>query len=195
MNRKINFPIKNPAMTMEALALQGQSSIHGTLASSIGARVKDLRKSLIKECFSHLENTEHRMEYVANVHGIEFINDSKATNINATWYSLGSMTKPVIWIAGGVNMGNDFKILKSLIRDKVKAIVCLGKDCSKLHKAFTDLGKPFAETHNMIEAVELARFAGNDGDVVLFSPACASFDLYKDFEERGNAFREVVKNL
>lgn len=195
MNHRINLPIPNPAMTLETLALQGQISIHGTLASSVGARVKDMRKTVIKECFSHLENMDHRMEYVANVHGIEFINDSKATNINATWYSMGSMTKPVIWIAGGVDMGNDFEILKSLVRYKVKAIVCLGLDCQKLHKAFADLDKPFAETPYMFEAVELALFAGCDGDVVLFSPACASFDLYKNFEERGREFRDVVKNL
>jgi UDP-N-acetylmuramoylalanine--D-glutamate ligase len=195
MYNKTSLPIPKPAMTLETLALQGQTSIHGTLASGIGPRVKDLRKTLIKECFSHMENTEHRMEYVTNVHGIEFINDSKATNINATWYSLGNMTKPVIWIAGGVDMGNDFEILKSLVRTKVKAIVCLGLDCSKLHAAFADLDKPFAETQYMLEAVELALFAGADGDVVLFSPACASFDLYKDYEERGKEFRDAVKIL
>lgn len=195
MAAKHNTSVPNPVMTLETLALQGQNSIHGTLASTIGARVKDLRKTMMKECFSHLENMEHRMEYVTNVHGIEFINDSKATNINATWYSLGSMTKPVIWIAGGVDMGNNFEILKSLVRNKVKAIVCLGKDCGRLHQAFADLGKPFSETQSMVEAVELARIAGRDGDAVLFSPACASFDLYKDYEERGNEFREIVKNL
>ena len=132
---------------------------------------------------------------MANVHGIEFINDSKATNINATWYSLGSMTRPVIWIAGGVDMGNNFEILKSLVRNKVKAIVCLGRDCQRLHKAFADFDKPYSEAQSMFEAVELALFAGKDGDTVLFSPACASFDLYKDFEERGREFRETVKNL
>lgn len=195
MNNKLNSPIPNPSRTLESLALQGQSSIHGTLASGIGARVKDLRKAMIRECFSHLENTEHRMEYVANVHGIEFINDSKATNINATWYSLGSMTKPVIWIAGGVDMGNNFEILKSLVRNKVKAIVCLGMDCQRLRKSFAELEKPYTETQSMQEAVELALLVGKDGDTVLFSPACASFDLYKDFEERGNEFRDIVKNL
>ena len=194
MNHKIDLSIPNPVMTLETLALQGQRS-HGTLASGIGARVKDLRKKMMKECFSYLENMEHRMEYVANVHGIEFINDSKATNINATWYSLGSMTKPVIWIAGSIDMGNDFEILKSLVRNKVKAIVCLGLDCSRLHQAFVDFNKPLTETQYMFEAVELALFAGTNGDVVLFSPACASFDLYKDYEERGKEFREIVKNL
>jgi UDP-N-acetylmuramoylalanine--D-glutamate ligase len=195
MNSKINLPVSGSAVTLETLALQGQNSIHCTLASGIGARVQDLRKSLIKDCFTRIESTEHRMEYVANVHGIEFINDSRATNINATWYSLGSMAKPVIWIAGGVDMGNDFEILKMLVRSKVKAIVCLGKDCSRLYKAFADLDKPFTETPLMFEAVELALFAGEDGDVVLFSPACASFDLFMDYEERGRAFREAVKTL
>ncbi len=195
MNHKLNASFPNPAMTLETLASQGQRVIPGTLASGIGARVKDLRKAMMKECFSHLENMEHRMEYVANVHGIEFINDSKATNINATWYSLGSMTRPVIWIAGGVDMGNNFEILKSLVRNKVKAIVCLGRDCHRLHKAFADLDKPYTEAQSMIEAVELAMNAGKDGDTVLFSPACASFDLYKDYEERGKEFRETVKNL
>jgi UDP-N-acetylmuramoylalanine--D-glutamate ligase len=195
MYTKIIQPVPNPSMTLETLALQGKSGIHGTLASGIGARVKDLRKAMIKECFCHLENTEHRMEYVTNVHGIEFINDSKATNINATWFSLGNMTKPVIWIAGGVDMGNDFELLKPLVRSKVKAIVCLGLDSGRLHEAFAELEKPFAETRYMQEAVELALFAGTDGDVVLFSPACASFDLYKDYEERGKEFREAVKIL
>jgi UDP-N-acetylmuramoylalanine--D-glutamate ligase len=195
MNQKTVLPLSNPAMTIETLALQGQTSIHGDLASGIGPRVKELRKAMIKECFTHLQNMDHRMEFVANVHGIEFINDSKATNINATWYSLGNMTKPVIWIAGGLYMGCDFGPLKPLIKSKVKTIVCLGKDCSRLHESFKEFDKPFAETQYMMEAVELALSAGVDGDVVLFSPACASFDLYKDFEARGKDFREAVKNL
>lgn len=195
MNYEIISPVSHSAMTIETLASQGQQTIHGTLASCIGSRIQDLRKSVIRESFLSMDNTEHRMEYVANVHGIEFINDSRATNLNATWYSLGNMIKPVIWIAGGVDMGTDFKMIKSLVATKVKAIVCLGKECKKLHAAFADLDKPFAETRYMLEAVELALFSAIDGDVVLFSPACASFDLYKDYEERGRAFRDAVKKM
>jgi UDP-N-acetylmuramoylalanine--D-glutamate ligase len=195
MNQKAILSVPNPAMTLETLALQGHSNIHGSLVSSIGERVKDLRKSLIKECFSQFEEMEHRMEYVANIHGIEFINDSKATNVNATWFSLGTMTKPVIWIVGSVDNGNDYGILKSLIQTKVKAIVCLGKDFMRFHPILADLEKPYAGTKNIFEAVELALYAGDDGDAVLFSPACASFDLFRDYEDRGRKFRDAVRNL
>jgi UDP-N-acetylmuramoylalanine--D-glutamate ligase len=195
MNQKIALSTPNSAMTLETLASQGHPDVHGSLVSGIMDRIHDLRKSVIKECFSRFQDTEHRMEYVANVHGIEFINDSKATNINATWYSLGSMTKPVIWIAGSVDMGCDFGLLKPLVRSKVKAIVSFGKDYRRVHEIFGDLDKPITGTRNMSQAVELALYAGEDGDVVLFSPGCASFDLYKDYEERGRKFCEAVRNL
>jgi UDP-N-acetylmuramoylalanine--D-glutamate ligase len=195
MNQKTSPSIPSSAMTLESLALQGQRTIRGTLAAAIAPRVKELRKAMIKECFSRPENVEHRMEYVANVHGIEFINDSKATNTNATWYSLDCLTKPVIWIAGGMNMGGNFDILEPLVKSKVKAIVCLGLDCKQVRKILTGFGKPYSETDAIHEALELALYAAEDGDVVLFSPACASFDLYKDYEERGREFKDKVRNL
>ena len=182
-------------MTLETLALQGNSIIRGSMAANIGLRVRESRKDLLKECFSDFQNTEHRLETIANIHGIEFVNDSKATNINASWFALESMWKPVIWITGGMNPGNDYKGLHLLVKQKVKAIICLCNDPEKILAGFADLEKPFATTQSMTEAVEMAYLAGSKGDVVLFSPACPSFDLFKDYEERGKIFKQAVKNL
>jgi UDP-N-acetylmuramoylalanine--D-glutamate ligase len=182
-------------MTLETLALQGNSIIHGSMAATIGTRVREIRKDLLKECFSDFQNTEHRLETIANIHGIEFVNDSKATNINASWFALETMWKPVIWITGGMDPGNDYKGLRMLVRQKVKAMICLSNDADKIRAAFADLEKPVATTQSMAEAVELAYLAGRKGDVVLFSPACPSFDLFKDYEERGRMFKLAVKNL
>lgn len=182
-------------MTLETLALQGQTIISGSMASNIGSRIGDIRKTFIKECFSDYQNIEHRLEYVANIHGIEFINDSKATNVNSTWYALESMLRPVIWIAGGVDTFNDFSFLKNPVSKKVKAIIFLGTENDKMYQDFKQFEKPITCTRDMAEAVELAYYAGIQGDIVLLSPACASFDLFKDFEERGNLFKQAVKNL
>ncbi len=182
-------------MTLETLALQGNSTIRGSMAATIGLRVREIRKDLMKECFSDFHNTEHRMETIANIHGIEFVNDSKATNFNATWFALETMWKPVIWITGGMDPVNEYRGLRPLVKQKVKAIICLSKDADKIRETFADLEKPFADAGSMAEAVELAYLAGRKGDVVLFSPACPSFDLFKDFEERGRMFKQAVKNL
>jgi UDP-N-acetylmuramoylalanine--D-glutamate ligase len=182
-------------MTLEALALQGNHNVFGSMAATIGNRVNEIRNETIKDCFTDFRKTLHRMEYIANVHGIEFINDSKATNINSTWYSLECMTKPVIWIAGGLDKGNDFEMLKPLVMKKVKAIICLGKDTRHLQSAFKVTGLPVTQTESMQEAVEIAYYAGKDGDVVLLSPACPSFDLYSDYEERGQEFNRFVSML
>jgi UDP-N-acetylmuramoylalanine--D-glutamate ligase len=138
---------------------------------------------------------EHRLEPVVKVHGIEFINDSKATNVNSTWYALESMNKNVIWIAGGVDKGNDYESLYGLVASKVKALVCLGKDNAKLKKSFEGKIEEIVEVDNMREAVRKAYHLGTDGDTVLLSPACASFDLFENFEERGRQFKKAVREL
>lgn len=182
-------------MTLETLALQGHPGIHSSMAASITARIKEVRSTFMKECFSDFQHTEHRMEFVTNVHGIEFINDSRSTNINSTWFTLESMVKPVIWIAGGMDSCMDYSQLKPLLKAKVKAIIFLGIDSSHLISSMTDLDIPVTDASGMDEAVELAYFAGVMGDIVLLSPGCPSFDLFKDYEERGNAFRKTVKLL
>jgi UDP-N-acetylmuramoylalanine--D-glutamate ligase len=182
-------------MTLETLASQGHHSLQGSMAAGIGTRISEIRKDFIKESFSDFLDIEHRLEKIANVHGIEFINDSKATNVNSTWFALESMIKPVIWIAGGVDTGNDFSILCGLIRKSVKAIIFLGLYNDNLISAIQETDVPYLSTQSMTEAVELAYLAGIKGDVVLLSPACASFDLFLDYEDRGNAFKKAVRNL
>jgi UDP-N-acetylmuramoylalanine--D-glutamate ligase len=182
-------------MTLETLALQGSTTTRTSMAANIGLRVRESRKILLRECFADFQNTEHRMETIANIHGIEFVNDSRATNINASWFALESMWKPVIWITGGMDPGNEYQGLRTLVRIKVKAIICLSSDPGKIQATFADLEKPITATQSMADAVELAYLAGRKGDVVLFSPACPSFDLFKDYEERGNLFKQAVNNL
>jgi len=138
---------------------------------------------------------EHRLERFLKVHGIEFINDSKATNVNSTWYALESMNNQVVWIAGGVDKGNDYSMLNDLVREKVKAIVCLGVDNSKIHKAFDGVVHNIIDTTSMAEAVKSAYYLARNGDVVLLSPACASFDLFENYEDRGHQFKQEVRNL
>jgi UDP-N-acetylmuramoylalanine--D-glutamate ligase len=182
-------------MTLEALAKQGQTTVYDSLVASIGPKIRDLRKESIKESFNGFQQVEHRLELVAIIHGMEFINDSKSSNINGTWYALESTSRPVIWIAGGVDTGNDYSVLHHLVRTNVKGIVCLGLDNRHIHEAFDDLGLQMADVTTMEDAVEAAYYMGNTGDAVLLSPACASFDLFENYEERGKAFRKYVKNL
>lgn len=165
------------------------------MAAGISSRLIDLRKETIKECLADFQNVEHRLEFVANIHGIEFINDSKATNINSVWYALESLNKNIIWIAGGIDKGNDYTKLFELVKQKVKAIICLGIDNEKLIDAFKDKVSYISETSSVEEAVELAYYLGRKGDVVLLSPACASFDLFENFEERGSKFKAAVNAL
>jgi UDP-N-acetylmuramoylalanine--D-glutamate ligase len=138
---------------------------------------------------------EHRLEKVLSVRAMEFINDSKATNVNSTWYALECMNKPVVWIAGGVDKGNDYTALYSLVESKVKVLICLGKDNSKLKASFNGMVPLILEASSMEEAVGLAYECGDKGDVVLLSPACASFDLFQNYEDRGKQFKECVRNL
>jgi UDP-N-acetylmuramoylalanine--D-glutamate ligase len=182
-------------MTLETLALQGHPGVHSSMAASITDRIKEVRSTFLKECFSDFQHIEHRMEYVANVHGIEFINDSRSTNINSTWFTLESMSKPVIWIAGGKDSGIDYMQLKSLLRSKIKSIIFLGVISKNLISSISEFKIPVTDASSMDEAVELAYFSGVIGDVVLLSPGCPSFELFKNYEERGNAFKKAVKQL
>ncbi len=196
-NEKIIIKLNNDIMssTIENLALQGRHNIYNSMASAIAARLAEVRKMRIKESLADFQNVEHRLEFVATVHGIDFINDSKATNVNSTWYALESMNKPVIWIAGGKDKGNDYTMLIELVKQKVKAIVCLGVDNTKLKLVFGNIIQTIVEASSAEEAVQAAYQLGQKGDVVLLSPACASFDLFENYEDRGNQFKKAVKNL
>jgi len=182
-------------MRIHELALQGRHNLNNSMASGMAARTLELRKETIRESLANFTNVEHRLEYVAHVAGIKFINDSKATNINSCWYALESMEEDVIWIAGGVDKGNDYAELFDLVKDRVKVLICLGKDNSKLKEAFTGKIDEIVEAKNMFQAVKLGYQYGHKGDTVLLSPACASFDLFEDYEERGRMFKSAVKSL
>ncbi len=197
-NEQLTITIKpKPILTMSIydLALQGKHNQQNSLAAGIAANVVDVRNEVIKESLSDFNALEHRMEFVATVRGIDFVNDSKATNINSTWYALESATKPVIWIAGGLDKGNDYTVLQSLVKEKVKAIVCLGKDNRKIHEAFARHVDMIANTQTAEEAVLMAYQLGEQGDICLLSPACASFDLFENYMDRGNQFKRAVKAL
>lgn len=180
---------------MHELALQGKSTLCHSLVSGIASRIFEIRKNNIKESLMNFQGVEHRMEYVTNVHGIEFINDSKATNINSTWYALENMSKPVIWIVGGKDKGNDYSLLSEIVKKKVKAIICMGVDNKKIHKVFSDIIPTIIDVNSAKDAVRVAYYIGKQGDVVFLSPACASFDLFENYEERGRKFKEAVQEL
>lgn len=191
----INIKSTRFIMTLEELALQGKHNIYNSMAAGISARLFDIRKDTIKQCLSDFQNVEHRLEYVATIHGIEFINDSKATNINSTWYALESMDRTVIWIAGGIDKGNDYNILRSMVRKKVKAIVCLGVENKKIYNAFADDVETIVETISASDAVKTAFNFAEKNEIVLLSPACASFDLFNNYEDRGKKFKKAVNEL
>lgn len=182
-------------MELETLALQGRHNIYNSMAASVASNILNVRKSIIKNSLSNFENIEHRLEFIAKVHGIEFINDSKATNVNSTWYALECMTKPTVWIVGGQDKGNDYSTLKSLVKSKVKAIVCLGIDNSKIIQEFTGTVPIIVETKSAKEAVDTAYLLAESDDVVLLSPCCSSFDLFENFEDRGTQFKNAVNEL
>jgi UDP-N-acetylmuramoylalanine--D-glutamate ligase len=191
----INLNNNHFNMSVHDLALQGKHNLYNSMASGIAGRILDLRKEIIRESLSDFQNVEHRLEKVASVHGIEFINDSKATNVNSTWYALESMAKPTIWILGGVDKGNDYGELLELVKDKVKAIICLGTDNKKIVDAFKDTVELIEEANSAEEAVNKAYEIGQKGDAVLLSPACASFDLFENYEDRGHQFKRAVRAL
>lgn len=182
-------------MTLEELALQGRHNIYNSMAATVAARLTEIRKESIKQSLSDFQNVEHRLEYVARIHGIDFINDSKATNVNSTWFALESIDKPAIWIAGGIDKGNDYSKLFDLVQAKVKALICLGTDNSLIIEAFTGKVGAIYETVSAEQAVMLAYSIGKTGDVVLLSPACASFDLFENYEDRGEQFKNAVHRL
>lgn len=182
-------------MTIEELALQGKHNVYNSMAASMTARIVDVRKEIIRESLQDFQNVEHRLEFVASINGIEFINDSKATNVNSTWYALESMEKPVVWICGGQDKGNDYNELSDLVKQRVKAIICLGKDNSKIVAAFQGLVDTIVETDSAQDAVAASYKIGKKGDVVLLSPACASFDLFQNYEDRGMQFKAAVRGL
>ena len=183
------------SMSIHELALQGKHNLYNSMAAGIAGRILEIRKDVVRESFTDFENIEHRLEFVTAVHGIDFINDSKATTVNSTWYALESMEKPVIWIAGGVDKGNDYDMLKDLVKSRVKVLVCMGLDNKKLVEAFGDLVPEIVETSSAEEAVQAAYRLGKKGDAVLLSPACASFDLFENYEDRGRKFKAAVRNL
>lgn len=182
-------------MSIQELALQGRHNLYNSMAAGIAARVLDIRNEVVRESLSDFQNVEHRLERVAIVNGVEFINDSKATNVNSAWYALESMRRPVIWIAGGEEHGNDYTQLVPLVKQKVKAIVCLGKDNSRIKEVFGGLVKDFVETTNAQHAVQAGYALAEEGDTVLLSPACKSFDLFENYEDRGRAFKAAVRAL
>lgn len=182
-------------MTLEQLALQGKHNAINSMAAGVAAKLMDIRNETIKQCMSDFHNAPHRLEQVSMVHGITFINDSKATNVNSTWYALESIDQPIVWIAGGIDKGNEYDSLKPLVKQKVKAIVCLGIDNEKLHEEFGSITKTMVDAESAEEAVRQAYYLASKGDVVLLSPACASFDLFENYEDRGNQFKKAVKEL
>jgi UDP-N-acetylmuramoylalanine--D-glutamate ligase len=183
------------SMSINELALQGKHNLYNSMAAGIAGRLFEIRKDVVRESFSDFENIEHRLEFVNSVHGIDFINDSKATNVNSTWYALESMQQPTIWIAGGVDKGNDYSELMELVQTRVKAIVCMGVDNKKIIEAFRDVVPVIVETGSAEEAVQTAYRLGKKGDAVLLSPACASFDLFENYEDRGRKFKAAVRTL
>ncbi len=196
-NEKLNINYKNNNLTMSIydLALKGKHNIYNSMAAGIAGEVLRIRKDTIRESLSDFQGVEHRLEPVIKVHGIQFINDSKATNVNSTWYALESMPNDVILIMGGLDKGNDYGELEDLVKEKVKAIICLGVDNSKLLAAFGGIVDTIQEARSMNEAVSRAYRIGKKGDVALLSPACASFDLFDNYEDRGRQFKHAVRNL
>ncbi|HUQ66301.1 MAG TPA: UDP-N-acetylmuramoyl-L-alanine--D-glutamate ligase [Flavitalea sp.] len=182
-------------MSVYDFTLKGKHNQYNTMAAGLAASIVGIRKSKIREAVQSFESLEHRMEFVVTIRGVDFINDSKATNVNSTWYALESMRKPTILILGGVDKGNDYEMLRELVREKVKAIVCLGLDNRKIHEAFMNDVSLMVNTTSADEAVKSAFHLANPGDVVLLSPACASFDLFNNYEDRGQQFKKAVRDL
>lgn len=186
----------NPfTMYTTELVLKGRHNAYNSMAAAIIANALDIRKDVIREGLSDFQNVEHRLEHVATIRGVEYINDSKATNVNSAWYALESMDKPTIWIVGGVDKGNDYAMLQELVKEKVRIIVCMGLDNTKIHEAFSKDVDMVFNTASAQEAVHVAAKMARPGEAVLLSPACASFDLFKNYEDRGRQFKAAVKSL
>ena len=191
----IDYLNKINLMTIHELALKGRHNTYNSMAAAIAGKVLNIRKDVIRESLADFQGVEHRLEPVITVCGINFINDSKATNVNSTWYAIECMENDIVWIVGGIDKGNDYSELFPVVRKKVKAIVCLGKDNKKIVEAFNDKVTTIVETTSMEEAVRSSYYLAKKGETVLLSPACASFDLFKNYEDRGRQFKQAVRNL
>jgi len=191
----IDYHTKTNLMTIHDLALKGRHNIFNSMAAAIAGKVLTIRKETIRESLADFQGVEHRLEPVITVCGINFINDSKGTNVNSTWYALECMETDVVWIAGGIDKGNDYSELFNVVKQKVIAIVCLGKDNRKIVESFRELVPTIVETSSMVEAVRSSYYLAKKGQTVLLSPACASFDLFNNYEDRGRQFKQAVRNL
>ncbi|MDR2835532.1 MAG: UDP-N-acetylmuramoyl-L-alanine--D-glutamate ligase [Bacteroidales bacterium] len=197
-NKEINYSINNKidlTMSINDLALKGKHNVYNSMAAGIVAKAINIKNEFIREVFTDFKNIEHRLEPVISVCGIKFINDSKATNINSTWYALESVSGKIVWIVGGVDKGNDYSELANLVKEKVKAIVCLGIDNTAIHAAFEGMVDKIVDTQSMEDAVIASYKLAKDSDTVLLSPACASFDLFDNYEDRGRQFKMQVRRL
>ncbi|PXY41090.1 UDP-N-acetylmuramoyl-L-alanine--D-glutamate ligase [Flavobacterium cheongpyeongense] len=196
-NNKMEIKINQEEFTMETeyIALEGKHNIKNAMAASSVAKLMQIRNATIRESLSNFQGVEHRLEKVLKIQNVQYINDSKATNVNATFFALENMNVPTVWIVGGVDKGNDYNELMSLVREKVKAIICLGIDNRKIIEAFGDVVDIMVEVNNMNDAVKTAQRLTEKGDTVLLSPACASFDLFESYEDRGKQFKQAVHNL
>lgn len=192
---RIEFDDVDFSMSVEELSLKGRHNTYNSMAAGIAGNVLKIRNDVIREALMDFQGVEHRLETVSKVHGINFINDSKATNVNASWYALESIKGNTVWIAGGVDKGNDYSELFKLVENKVKAIVCLGKENRRIKDAFEGRVESIVEAGSMDEAVKAAYYLARDGETVLLSPACASFDLFESFEDRGRQFKAAVRSL
>jgi len=193
---QININLKPKLiMSIHDLALKGKHNVQNSLVAGITSKILEIRNESIRESLSDFKNVEHRLEFVAKVNGIEFINDSKATNVNSTWYALESMNQKTVWVVGGVDKGNDYDSLIDLVKENVSAIVCLGTDNAKIIETFSDLVDEIVETESAFEAVTNAYRIAKKDQTVLLSPACASFDLFESYEDRGKQFKRAVRNL
>ena len=192
---KINVDTNYLEMSTDFLTLEGKHNTKNAMAASMAAMLVRVRKEAIRDSIQSFQGAPHRLEKVLKINHVEYINDSKATNVNATYYALDGIKKPIVWIVGGTDKGNDYTDLMPLVREKVKAIICLGMDNSKLVATFGKVVEPLVETYSMEEAVKIAYKVAERGDAVLLSPACASFDLFKNYEDRGDQFKEAVRNL
>ena len=191
----IDYLNKTSLMTIHDLALKGRHNTYNSMAAALVGKVLNIRKEVIRESLADFQGIEHRLEQVITVCGVSFINDSKATNVNSTWYAIECMENKIVWIVGGIDKGNDYTELFPVVRKKVRAIVCLGKDNRKIVEAFKDIVPTIVETSSIEEAVRSSYYLARKGDTVLLSPACASFDLFSNYEDRGRRFKEAVRNL
>ena len=196
-NNEIIITTNNNTFTMSITKLgqQGQHNIKNAMAASTASKLLHIRKETIRRSLENFQGVEHRLENVLKINNVRYINDSKGTNVNATFYALDSMEASTVWIVGGVDKGNDYSELFALVNEKVKAIICLGVDNEKIIKAFGNVVDIMVETHSMEDAVKVAYRLSKRGDNVLLSPACASFDLFEDYEDRGRQFKNAVRNL